>query len=121
MAGITFNPDEMQSLVVKAIMDGISEDQKTSIIGQAVAALMKESDQSGYGRKESVLQHAFAGEVRNAAFRAAEEYIREHDEIYGRIKAGIWDLLDKMPEGTLQDYDVQDAVITALLMKLRDR
>lgn len=121
MAGITFSPDEMQGLVVKAIMDGISEDQKTGILAQAVAALMKEDDRGDYGRKETVLQRAFSGAVQQAAFRAAEEYIREHDEIYGRIKAGIWELLDKMPEGTLKDYDVQEAVITALLVKLRDR
>lgn len=121
MAGITFSPDEMQGLVVKAIMDGISEDQKTGIIAQAVASLMKESDSGRYGPKESVLQQAFSGAVQQVAYRAAEEYIREHDEIYSRIKAGIWELFDKMPEGTLQDYDVQDAVITALLVKLRDR
>ena len=120
MTGMTINDETMQAIVSKAILEGISEEQKLSLVEQAVKFLITAPPSTSYGSRTepTPLQEAFNTAVRRASYAVVEELVKD-EEISTAIDAGIRKaLVNEMSQQT--DDWLRDTIVTAVSDKVAD-
>lgn len=115
---VKIDAEAMQSVVAKALMEGISTEQRDLIMEQAVKALITPPKNS-YGRVDgqTPLQDAFDMAATSAVRTLAREAIEKHPEFRERVDAMLGEAITNALQGS--EYDlrikVQEAVIQAVL------
>lgn len=117
MSGLTINDETMQAVVSKAILEGISEEQKLSLVEQAVQYLITPPASTAYGAKAPTpLQQAFNEGVQRVSRTVVDELVKD-DEISAAIDAGIRKAL--VTEMT-DDAWLRDTIVNAVSSKVAD-
>lgn len=121
MSNIKIDDDIMQTVVAKAILEGIGPEQQNLLIEQAIRYLNTAPDSRGYGGPKPVspLQDAFDSAVRIAAGDVVRELVRTEE--YGeQIRAKIAEVVSAFLEDEYQMTDaIGEAVGTVISEKLR--
>lgn len=108
----TINADAMKSIVAKAIMEGITQDQRDVLIEQAITHLIKPGPTS-YGRTEpSPLQHAFNEAIERACNRVVDEIITERPEFNAKVRDAVTAAMTALVDGG--NYDLSQKVGNAV-------
>lgn len=111
----TIDSASMSTIVAKAIMEGIAQDQRDILMEQAIAKLIAPSKRNdGYRTTEgpSPLQEAFDNAVEQACHRVVAELVTERPEFNDRIRAAVTEAMGKLIDGT--DYDLSSRVGSAV-------
>lgn len=113
-APFSIDATAMKTVVSKAIMESISQEQRDVILEQAVAKLITPTKvNTGYRTEDgpSPLQEAFDRAVVQAANTAVRELIEERPEFQTKVRAAVADAIDKLIEG---DYNLASKVGSAV-------
>lgn len=118
MTEIKINPDAMQALVLKAILDSFDEETRNQLITDAIADLLKKS-----GRYND--SAPIEGIVRNAVYQASEKAVRqmveESSEIQARITEVATPILDTVLAAGTEGLNIDERVVEALVAEIRKR
>lgn len=98
MAGISFNDQEMRTLVSKAIFDAMTEEKRTELLMKAIESLTLPEGDSYYGKKMPVLERVF----KESATAVASEIIKEllqQPEWKAKIRELIVDSFERATDG----------------------
>lgn len=89
-------PEELVKKVAsEAILNAITEDQRQTLIRDAVAYLLTPEDR-GYGRRESPITLAFHDGVRSVAIRVAMDMFEKDETIKTKIRELLNEALEKV-------------------------
>ena len=91
--------EAMQTLVVKAIMDGMTKERRDELIAGSIKALLekpKNNDRNYYGDKTSALQTAFNRAVEQVALEHARKVVEEDPVFQEKIKGVFADVAEHL-------------------------
>ena len=95
--GISFTNEQMEALVAKAIIDGLTPEQRTEMITTAIKqVLAKPVNQNSWGDKRSELQLAFDRAVTTVANNIATDMIKNDEAFKAQIKSLFVDVSEKL-------------------------
>lgn len=107
---LTFNTEQMEALVAKAIIDGLTDEQRSSMIQEAIKGIIsKPADPRNYNDKRSQLQVAFDCAV--SAY--AEKYARLQLETDETFKSGVAALFTAAIKRLFEDSE-REEIITGI-------
>lgn len=102
MTEIKIESDAMQTIVSKAILEGIDADQKQAILEQAVNALIKPRTTGGYNSKPTTpLQDAFDLAVERTVNQIATEMVSGNEPLLAKVRELV---TDAMAEAVKEPY-----------------
>lgn len=87
--GITFPPEMMQQIVSKALIEGMGQEVRDSLIEQAVQALLVPTKINTYDARATgptPIQTAFDNAARSAVNQVAREVLEEDETFKARVK-----------------------------------
>jgi uncharacterized membrane-anchored protein YjiN (DUF445 family) len=91
------NDDAMKSLVAKAIMDSLTQENREKLITDAITqTLTKPEGGNSYAPKRSPLQQAFDNAVETEARKYAAQVVSEDETFKARIRQLFADVADKL-------------------------
>ena len=119
MTGITINDETMQAIASRAILEGIGEEQKLSLVEQAIQYLITTPATDRYStvKPPTPLQEAFNAGVQRASRAVVDELLKE-EEISAAIEAGIRKALVDDLAGN--DGWLRDTIVEAISSKVGD-
>jgi hypothetical protein len=89
-------PEELiKKVAAEAILTAINQEQRDTLIRNAVAYLLTPDDK-GYGRRESPITSAFNDGIRAVASRLAVEMFEKDETVKNRINELLTEALEKM-------------------------
>ncbi len=88
----------VRDVVSSAIMNSLSQDQRNTLITNAVAFLIAPPAQTGYGgsRQPSPLESAFNDAMRHQASKVASEMLENNSEVKEKLHGLIAEAMQKL-------------------------
>lgn len=125
MVSISLKDEELNAILTKAILDGLSDEAKNTIIGDAVRHLNEKIAPQGYNdpnRDKTILQVAFQNGVDMLINRVVMDLLK--DTMYDSVKEQVKVLLDTFPpiqnDPALQ-VKVAETIMEHMRQTTRDR
>jgi hypothetical protein len=117
VSGVSIDPDTMRTVVAKAILDGLSQEQRDLVIEQAVKALItptKPAGSFGSATGPSPLQQAFDMAVHRACNKVADEILANTPEFQERLRGLFSDTVKSAMQSA--DWDLQRKISEAVML-----
>lgn len=122
-AQINFDNETMATIVTKAILEGISDEARDSIIQQAVRSILVAVEVNSYTReKKTPLQTAFENAVHTNVNNVVRELVENSAEIREKIDTSLGKLLSEYADTLRDEYDgIKSKVNEVLIEYLAER
>lgn len=115
---LKLDPESMASIASAAIFDQMPQVSRDEVIKQAIEYLLTpEKDRHQFGSVgKTPLQQAFESALRNAAFRAVEEHVKNDPQVTAHIQELLGPMINSALEGEASLYNshLADAIGAAL-------
>lgn len=95
--GLVIEGSAIQALMVKAILETWTPEQRDALISDAVATMFHKTSVTMYGRDKTVIEVALADGAKKAATQVIED-LMQTPEYVGRLKAVVQQEFDKLLE-----------------------
>jgi uncharacterized membrane-anchored protein YjiN (DUF445 family) len=117
---IQFSEETMSRVLTQAILEGISEDEKSNIVAQAVVYLTKPQGNSYYDKK-TPLQQAFESSMHTYVHKVVREFIEKDEAIKSMVDGELTKLLGQFGEKLRDDYELRNVVTEAVVSYYANR
>lgn len=116
---VKIDADAMSMVVSKAILEGISAEQKEALLEQAVTALITPVQRDRYSTTpaKTPLQEAFEDAARRAVQTVAYEMVEANTAFNARVREMVGEAI---ATAAVDDYDLKSRVTTAVAGALVD-
>ena len=110
-------PEELNSILSKAILDSLSQETRDNLISGALRYLMA-APRDRYGSAgETPLQEAFNLALRQLAHKVAEEVLAEQGAA-AKLRESFTQFIEQIPDID-SDWELQTAIFRAILERVR--
>lgn len=113
---VRIDDNAMNSLVAKAVFDGLTEERRADLIKGAITDLLARRQKSGYSDGKSKLQEAFDNAVYTAARDYAEKALATDPVFQGQIKSLFADVAAKL----FDDFDGRLELVSSIAHTIRN-
>lgn len=121
MGAINLDEDTMSRILTQAIIEGIGEDEKNNIIGQAIAYLTQPAKNSYSRDAKTPLQEAFDTAMGMYVNRVVREYIEKDETVRAKVNAELDVVLGQFGEKLSNQYELRQVVVEAVVGWYADR
>lgn len=122
MSNLSLSGDHMKDVIAKAILDGMTPEDRNQLITGAVKDFISKADNSKYGLKTTPLEDAFSFAVREVARETIKSKIENDSQLRSQITASVATAIERAftgeNEGKMIDA-MTDAVSAAF--RVQDR
>jgi hypothetical protein len=117
---ISIPADAMQQVVAKAIMEGLTEDQRTSVIASAVQYLLTPQKVNSWDREgPTPVEVAFKNAVDKVVREVAFDMVEANEDLRAKIRDMVQDAIAAVLRDDSAGYDLRENVVTTLAGTLR--
>ena len=116
---LTIEGSAIQALMIKAILEAWSPEQRNALISDAISTLLQTSHSTTYGRDKTILEVALSKGAEDAAVKVVEELLVSPEfsgNLIGLCREELNKLFDEDPERL--DHPIRRAISTGLRKEL---